>query len=206
MVAKIINKNADKILVVGPIYDRIDKLKKIQELCDDYSHVIFNGSLCYPYDDISEVESRIKEMNELLHSHKIIYNASNYDWLCARHLYDNNLRTSVLKWIQSKSNVVMINFKNQTNLIITSGGVIPSMNREIILNNLETSFVSNFGEVPWHKRYTGLMGYVISNNPLTFQKPKFYPYSAQIGNIYSPKVQIYAQEIEPYGLKRTILL
>lgn len=91
-------------------------------------------------------------------------------------------------------------------MIVTGGGILPSMNRDVLIDNLETSFVSNIDQVPWHKKYTGLIGYVISNNPLTSQKPKFYPFSAQIGNVYSEKVQVYAQEAEVYGLKRTILL
>lgn len=206
MTAKIIFKNANKILVVGPIYDQIDKLNKIEEMLPNYDKVIINGSLCYPYDNLEKVKQRVSRISQLLRSFKVLYNVSQHDLLCAQYLYDNFKDPELLKWITDKPNVIMINFKNQTNLIVTGGGIAPNMSKELLTNSLETSFVSLIDNEPWQKKYVGLMGYVIGNNPLTNQKPKFYPNSAQLGNIYSENVKVYAQEVEPYGLKRTILL
>lgn len=206
MAARIISKTANKVLVIGPIYDKIEKFSKIQELAPNYDNVIFNGGLCYPFDKLSEVEKRITQFNETFKSYKTIYVINQHDLLCAKYLYDTLQGFNIFKWIMRKPNVVLMKFKNQTNMIVTGGGIIPTMNRESLTDNLETSFVSNIDGKPWHKKYTGLMGYVISNNPLTSQKPKFYPFSIQLGNQYSQNVQVYAQEVEPYGLKRTILL
>lgn len=99
MVAKIINRNVNKLLVVGPIYDQIDKLEKVNGLLNDYDYVIFNGSLCYPYNNLQQVEQRISRMNDLLKSYKVTYNVSQHDLLCAKHLYDNNQSPQILKWI-----------------------------------------------------------------------------------------------------------
>lgn len=206
MVARIINKTADKILIIGPIYDKIEKLNKIKELSQNYDYIIFNGSLCYPYDDLELVKTRIAKFNEQFNTYKSIYVVSHYDLLLAKLLYDNNKNKEIFKWIMSKPNIVLINFKNQTNMIVTNGGIIKSMTRESLSNDIETTFISKIDNEPWHKKYVGKNGYVVSNNPLTNQKPKFYPFSVQIGNVYNEKVQIYAQEAGPYGLKKTILL
>ena len=206
MVVKNIHKSANKILVVGPIYDQIDKLNKIEEMLPNYDRIIINGSLCYPFNNLEQVQQRVSRISQLLRSYKIVYNISRHDLLCAQHLYNNSKYPKLLNWILNKPNITTITFQNQTNLIVTGGGITSTMNRDMLYDNLETSFVSNIGQEPWHKKYVGMLGYVISNNPLTNQKPKFYPYSAQIGNIYSENVKVYAQEAEPFGLKRTILL
>jgi hypothetical protein len=81
------------------------------------------------------------------------------------------------------------------------------MNREKLLDNLETSFVSLINGQIWHNLYGGGYGYIISNNPLTQQSPKFYNFSMQMGNIYNgSETKVYAQEIDQFGLKDTISL
>jgi len=106
----------------------------------------------------------------------------------------------------SKPNVIIINFVSQSSLIVTCGGVLPKMTKSQLSDNLETSFISNIENKPWHKFYGGGYGYIISNNPLTDKEPAFYNYSAQIGNVYSKSCQVYAQEVDQFGLKKTILL
>ena len=202
----IFHKNLNKVLVIGPIYDKLEKLKRAGNLIDNYDLTIFNGSLCYPYDNLDEVEKRIELMDELIKTGKVVYNLSNYDLELSNVLFEKDQRPKIRNWIKDKPNVVIIEFKSQSNYIVTSGGMNPRFNRESLLDNIETSFISNINGVPWHKTYSGLYGYVISNNPLTDQEPQFHNYSAQIGNAYNSETQVYAQEVEPFGLKRTILL
>jgi hypothetical protein len=202
----ILRKNLSKVLVIGPIYDKLEKLKRAGNLIENYDLTIFNGSLCYPNDDLDQVEQRIELMNEFLKTGKVVYNLSNYDLELSHLLYEKKQGPKIQYWLQDKPNVVIIEFKNQSNCIITSGGMNPKFNRESLLDNIETSFISNINGVPWHKTYSGLYGYVISNNPLTDKEPQFHSYSAQIGNVYNSETQVYAQEVEPFGLKRTILL
>lgn len=190
-------KAKDKILVVGPIYNLIDKVTKVQSIINEYEYIIFNGNLLYPEDDL---ENRIRLMNKLLESGKVIYNVGDYD---LKHLKD--YKTDY--WINGFPNVIFVNYPSQTSFIITCGGVTSIMNREVLMNNLETSFVSNVNGRSWHLDYGGGYGYIISNNPLTDTDPNFYNFSAQIGNRYcGEKTNVYAQEIDQYGLKKTILL
>lgn len=202
MTARVLNKNINKILVIGPIYDNISKIQHISNINHNYDIVIFNGSLCYPNNDLEQVRKRISIMNNLLSSNKYIYNVSDYDLLLAYDLNNDNKSIDITNWIWSNPNIVIVDFEQtQSTIIITSGGISPKMNRESIMNNLEVSFIN---DINCHKHYGGMQGYFISNNPLTNDAPKFYNFSAQIGNHYGNDV--YAQEVDGFGLKRTILL
>jgi hypothetical protein len=200
MVACVLSGNIHNILVVGPIYNQIDKLNYINTLVSKYDYIIFNGGLCYTIDNINY---RISKMNELLKNTNIIYNLDDQDLQSLQFLSDQN----ILSWILNKSNVVIVKFNTQTTTIITSGGLTPTMNIDYILDNLEISFLTKVNGVNWHELYSGLCGYVISNKPLTTDFPKFYPFSMQIGNKFNDTyTNVYAQEVNGFGIKNTILL
>ena len=55
-----------KILVVGPIYDKMEKLSIVENLMPEYQFVIFNGGLCFPADDLTQLKIRINKMQNLL--------------------------------------------------------------------------------------------------------------------------------------------
>jgi hypothetical protein len=188
MVAKIIKNIKNKVLIVGPIYDKLNKLSNV--IIDNYDLIILNGNVSYPNDN---VENRINVIEELIKTNKVIYNLGNFD-------LKNNLN-----WFKNKPNVVIIEFARGTKLIITSGGITPQMKSNKLMNDLETTFVSNIDNKPWHDSYNGSHGYVISNNPLTNKYPQFYNYSAQIGNTYESG-KVYAQEADANGLLQTIAL
>ena len=206
MTANIISKNMNKVLVIGPIYDKIDKLDRVATMVPHYDYIVLNGSLMFPYEN-EKVKERVSKMNWLFKTGKVIYNLDYHDLQIAEELHTSQKEPELLNWIWSKPNVTMINFKNfQTTTIITGGGVHPKMNKETLMDNLETSFISTANGISWHKTYGGTYGYIISNNPLTFEAPQFHSFSAQIGNDYGPQTQVYAQEVTGLGLRDTILL
>lgn len=203
MAALTINNFDGKILIIGPIYDKIDKLEKAISLIPNYDLTIFNGNLCYPNNNTSEVVSRIDKIDSFLKTKKVLYNIGNYDLMLLRQT-DNDY---IANWLNSKPNVIIIEFIRGTYLIITSGGITKNMNSIMKLyDNIETSFVSKIDNEPWHSSYRGKLGYVVSNNPLTDEYPKFYDFSAQIGNQYSTNNNVYAQEVDQNGLQNTIFL
>ena len=53
----------EKILVVGSIYDKLDKLSKVNDMISNYHITIFNGNLLYPFDDMDKIKDRIKRMD-----------------------------------------------------------------------------------------------------------------------------------------------
>ena len=207
MTSRTISKIQEKILIVGPIYDQIEKLDKIEEILPDYEFVIFNGNLCYPFEDIDKLRQRISKMNDYLLTNKVIYNCGGYDLKLFKILSDNGERADIQRWIINNPNVIIAQFDNASTVIIVGGGIPQNTVTQKALNdNVEVSFVSYCGDEPWHNYYLGRLGYIISNNPLTTDVPKFYPYSAQIGNKYGTNINVYAQEVDRYGLKQTISL
>jgi hypothetical protein len=192
-----IENSTHKILVIGSIYDKINKLSNLDK---DYDLIIVNGNICYPYDNIKQIEDRICLFQHL--PNKFIYNLGNHDLEFLAKTKSDEIKN----WLSSKSNVVIINFKNQTRLIVLNGGVSPKMTKQDLDNNIEVSFISKIDNEAWHSLYGGGYGYIISNQPFTNEAPKFYKYSAQIGSLYDKDTKIYAQVVDQYGLKETILI
>jgi len=187
------NVNCD-VLVISSVYDKLEKIENIKELIEKYEIVIVNGNLTYPYDN---AEKRLDVWkSEIFQQPKVIYNLGNHDFV-----YTTQKKNP---WLESQPNVVFIDFNNQTNTIITNGGLTPKMTKSGLLDNMETSFVNYYQDKPWHERYYGKFGYVVSNLPLG-SEPKFYSYSASIGTIRELG-KPFAQELSREGLKKTILL
>lgn len=192
-----------KILVVGPLYDRTEKLAIVEEMLPQYDWTIFNSGLCHPTNDLSQIKQRIDKMKELIATQKVIYLAGRTDYLLLASL---TKEPSLEKWLQECRNLAIIEFPNRT-VIITDGGLTSATRtRKDLLDNLENSFVSQIEQKPWHQNYSGNLGYVISNNPLTQLPPQFYKHSMQLGNLYSLETAVYAQEVDEIGLKKTISL
>lgn len=205
MYSKNLTKINGKILIIGSVYD---KFIDISNLLDKYQYIIYNGNICYPFNDLNKVYQRIDYINNLYQTKKVIYNLGNYDLKLLSFLLENNSNHDLIKWILSKSNLISIKFEKGTSALIINGGVLPeNININSLENNIEISFLSYINDEPWHNFYNGRFGYIISNNPLNNDKPIFYNYSMQLGTKYDQNnTKIYAQEIDGFGLKETILL
>ena len=206
MVAKIINKFAGKMLVIGPFYDRIEIFNLEKSILARQDLVILNSGICYSGISLKEIKQRIKVIDQFSKGHNCIYVLGKEDLLLMNRIrlsYDNHY---VFQWFNSKNNVVIINLLGQSRIIVTNGGVTPKMTLQDLCNNIETSFVSSINGLPWHKWYGGKYGYIISNNPLTQEKPKFWNFSLQLGNILQERAMIYAAQINNYGIERIITI
>jgi hypothetical protein len=207
MTLRTIENATGKILIIGSIYDKLKTLSKVGDMISCYEHIIFNGNLLFPFNDIESIKHRIQIMDELLKNKNVIYNIGNYDLKLLNILNENNDHYDVQKWILSKPNIIAIDFANTYSVLIVSGGLTPNIKtRSKLIDNLEISFVSNINDNPWQIYYGGRLGYVISNNPATTDKPKLFPYASQIGNKYSENSKVYAQEIDQLGLNQIIQL
>ena len=188
----------NKILVVSPIYNKIEKIDRVINLLNKYDLTILNGNICYPYDET--VQDRIKIVDSLIKEKRVIYVAGDLDYKTM--LSHDDVRD----WLIAKPNIVKVTFKRGTNILITCGGILPYMNNENIQNNLEVSFVNYLNGQPWQLKYGGKLDYVISNNPVSTKDPEFFNYSARIGSEYGDNVKIYGQVVNGNGLQETILL
>ena len=198
MTAVILSKPLRKFLVIGPIYNKLDKLSKIDGLLSQYDYIIFNGGLVYPSEDIQQVKEGIQKFTEWSRGKKIVYINGRNDLLLLEKTDDKD----ITQWIRNNCNVVIAIFDSR-NVVVTDGGIpndIKGMYE--LMDNLEISFISQINNKPWHDSYNGGLGYVITNNPLTNKPPQYYNYSMQIGNLN----QVYAQEVDEIGLKNCILL
>lgn len=193
MPALIIPKPFRKILVVGLIYNKMDKLAQVEALIPQYDFTIFNGGLLYPFD--SNVQRRIDKMNEITSKTKSVYLAGRLDYM------QIGSSPALDKWIQGCYNVVVADFPSRT-VIVVDGGIPPNTTRQDLAHDLEVSFISQIDNKPWHLNYNGGLGYVVSNNPLTVTTPQYYKYSMQMGNRYTQDSPVYAQEVDEIGLKK----
>src|SRR5208283_4954167 len=97
---------AGRILVVGPIYNKMEKLSIVEELMPQYQFVIFNGGLCFPADDLRELKDRIGKMQNLLDNNKTIYLAGRTDLTLLSKIED----VEVTNWIRHRPNMAVIKF------------------------------------------------------------------------------------------------
>ena len=191
-----------KILVVGPLYDKIDKLSRLSDLALEYDWIIFNGGLCYPSDDIEQVKDRIVKMKQFITAHQAAYLVGRSDYLLLTKTKDRDIEN----WVNGSYNVVLLDFSSR-GVVVTDGGIPDWITKRTeLLDCLEASFLSRVDGKPWHETYNGRIGYVITNNPLTDKHPKYYRHSMQLGNSYSPENAVYAVEVDEIGLKKTIVL
>lgn len=201
MPASLLPQPLRKILVVGAIYDQIDKLSALSGMIPRYDWTIFNGGLCYPSGDLEQVRQRIFTMNLLIsQTQKVIYLAGRSDYVLYHDLEEKD--KDIGDWIRTRPNVLMADFESRSVLVMDGGLPRNVENRMVLQDNLEVSFISGVDGKPWHQWYTGGLGYVISNNPMTSKKPQYYNHSMQLGCTSA----LYAQEVDEVGLKQTILL
>src|SRR5271156_946445 len=118
MAALTIKNYKQKILIIGPIYDQLSVIAANQNILEQHDLIIFNGNLCYPNHDLAAVAQRIDAIDQYLKPNKCIYNLGDQDLLLKRKLFSNRKANDILQWLQSKSNVVIIDFDTQSRLII----------------------------------------------------------------------------------------
>jgi hypothetical protein len=193
-------KTIQKLLVIGPVYNKLAKLDEVEKLLGQYDWIVFNDGITFYRNKIEEVIPQIDKMDQLLSSNKVIYNAGSIDITTASKMdiLQSN-QSKIEQWVRKHPNVVIADFGGSFRTIILSGGIPPNIIKLDQLNYPEVSFITH----P-HETYTGGLGYVITNSPFTQWTPKFYRFSVQIGNV--PEGHVYALEVDRNGIQRTILI
>lgn len=197
MVALALPKSIQKVLVVGPIHNKLDKLDALEKLLPEFDWVVINGNSSFDNNTLSAAKSIVDRFSQLLDTGKVVYNVSGADILFASKLDPSD---PMEKWFRDKPNVVLIDFGGSFRCLVMDGGI---PNHITSLEQLTDSTEVSFAPHP-HETYSGGLGYVICNTPLTKWAPKFYRYSVQIGN--TPGGQVYAFRMDRNGIQRTILL
>jgi hypothetical protein len=201
MAALTIPRSIQTILVVGPFFGKTDKLLRAQTLIPNYDLTVFNGGLYLPFQDTKEVLAHLDVVRNCVATGKAAYCLHYHDEMLINGLLTDCDRR-VAEFFSSCPNVVEASFTNGHKILVMNGGITPKMTRKKLENDMEVCFIDQVDGKPWHKSYDGRFGYVISNNPITSDVPQFYNFSAQIGSEH----EVYAQEADQFGLKRTIVL
>jgi hypothetical protein len=161
----------------------------------NYDFIILNGSVFYPYNKNSILET-IKLLNDLKSTQKIIYNIAGLDLKIS--LEDER----VMAWVALQNNVINLLFERGSSYFIIDGGINDDIiKKQDLNNNIEVSFINN---EKWHQEYGGDLGYIISNKPY-YNKPKFFNYSCSIG-CELDKNKVIAQEVYENGLGKTLTI
>lgn len=207
MAAIKIDNLSKKILVVGSIYDQTDKLLHAEQLIPDYDLIIINGGLGSLQNNVALMRSQISILDRMIATKKVVYNSCHMDILLINGML-NNLPNDIIEWLALRPTAVIVKFINQNSITIINGGITNKMKMEDVLDDTEVVFVKDmFPNKTWHRDYNGRFGYIISNEPVTLEPPKFYNYSAQIGNLpFESQTEVYGQEVDQFGLKDTIIL
>jgi hypothetical protein len=194
-------KTVQNVLVVGPIYNKLDKLDELERMLPQFDWIIINDHIASDDYNHHVVETSIKHRDKLLSTGKVVCNIGGEDLLYASKLdVLDPLQSKIESWLRCQPNVVLIDFGGSFRCLVMDGGVPPHItNIEQLTDNIEISFAPH----P-HQTYSGGLGYVVCNAPSTRWAPRFYNYSAQIGNV--PAGQVYAFKMDRNGIRRTILV
>lgn len=188
-----------KILIISPLCDQIEKIEKIQKFNDEYI-IVFLGEVCYPWDNIDKVKYRIDILDKYLKSHSAFYVLGDGD-LKFKNINKNN-DNKINNWIDNQCLGINVTFPNSSMLTVVHGGIPPETKIwKDIISNIEIAFVKNVNNKPWHSSYDGKFGYVISAHP-TSNEIKKYDFSTSI----DIQGQVLAQEYNENGFGQTILL
>lgn len=191
-----------KILVVGALYNNIDKLTRLSEIASEYDWIIFNSGLCYPTSDVKQVKDRILRMKDFISQHHAAYIVGRSDYLMLTKTSDLQIES----WVKGSYNVAILDFASRS-IVVVDGGIPNGIQkRSDLYDNMEVSFTSRIDEKSWHESYNGRVGFVISNNPLAGKSPQIYSHSMQLGNAFVEDGPVYAIEVDDISLKKTIVL
>lgn len=166
MRSKKIDLKDSNLLIVGPLYNKTNKLSQLEQMIKSNHTVIFMGDTCFPYEKFSEVSSRLNEIKSFMENKNAHYILGDKDLLYMNKTFSTDAENH--KWIISQQVAIRCMFDNQTSVLLTHGGIWPKHTTwDELTRDFEIAFISNLPEVkqPWHKGYNGRFGYVISAHP-----------------------------------------
>lgn len=154
------------LLVVGPLYNQMDKLYALRPMIKENHIVVFLGDICFPYQKFSEVVPRVHTIKEFMTGITAHYVLGDKDLLYMRKTI--NSHTDTHDWLGQQNLAIRFVFPNNTSALIVHGGILPKHTTWSEINNdVEVAFISNLPQIKksWHNSYNGRFGYVLSSHP-----------------------------------------
>jgi hypothetical protein len=202
--------NDERLLIVGPLYDRLEKLTSLKQICQPNDILVFLGDTCYPYKNTTEVVKRLNELTTFFEGKTSYYLLGEKDLLFKSQI--KTAHSDAYDWLHYKLLGVRFIYNNQSSVLMIHGGILPKHRKLSDLNNdPEVSFITETGEeINWHKKYDGRFGYVISSHPASKEaegaKVGHYKYSSSLDTLCYESGILAVQEFTCKGLGQTFYL
>lgn len=178
----ILLENNNKILVLlGVNGKKINKIN-FDLLTKSYDKIIINGNLGK---DLILIKNILNKNIKYVFSHEDYFFIKN-----------NYLKLIKENWLKNIPNIIKLEFKNQTNVIICNAG----LNKN---EQLENNYLATFNNGEWIKKYNGSYGWVISNIPLMPEIGHTTNFTVQNFINYS-EGRAWGQEVSSKGLEKKI--
>lgn len=196
------------LLVVGPLYNKLEKLYAIEPLVKDNSIVVLLGDICFPYEKYSDVPSRIEQMKLFMEGKDAHYVLGDKDLVYMQKTFAAHADTH--DWLAVQPLAVRFVFENQTSALVVHGGILPRHTTwGEISDDLEISFITNVPTInkPWHRVYNGRFGYVLSSHPATKENEAVkYEHSISLDTNAHETDKVAVQEFTEKGLGETFYI
>jgi hypothetical protein len=176
-----------RVLVIGTFYDKVSKLEEIKKIRKEADIIILFGN--NDHENINIIRKFVEEVNAY-------YILGNRDLIFATKQYDQNI--NVCEWIKKQYVGIRLEFNNNSNFVITYGGLKNYQKIEELNHEFEICFMNDENI---HFQYRGNSGYLISHNPCQEQIKK-YRYSVSLG-LTKDCNHISVQEVNKSGLGQT---
>jgi hypothetical protein len=196
--------NEERILIVGPLYNKLDKLVSLKQIYKPNDILVFLGDTCYPYKNTAEVVKRLNELTVFFEGKTSHYLLGERDLLFKSQI--KTAHSDAYYWLNSKLLGIRFIYKNQSSVLMIHGGILPKHQKISDLNNdPEVSFITEANEKKnWHKSYDGRLGYILSSHPANKEpKVQHYKYSSSLDTLCYETNILAVQEFTHKGLGQT---
>lgn len=192
------------LMVVGPLYNKLDKLSALENLLDDSKVLVFLGDTCFPYEKHSDIAPRIDKIKSFMESKDAHYILGDKDLIYMEKTFNS---TNYNSWLSFQHTAIRFMFDNQVSVMVLHGGILPQHTTwDEVSGDLEIAFISNFKQInkPWHTSYNGRFGYILSSHPANKNKDiEKYTHSISLDTDAYETDKVAVQEYSKNGLGKT---
>ncbi len=205
MVGKTLEIGNQELLVIGPLYNKVDKLPLLEKHAKGRL-VVFLGDIGYPCVTFNDVSERLKAVRGFIDGKRAFYILGDKDLSYMKKVYGSNADT--YDWMSLQRKALRFSFANNSNVLVVHGGVLPTHKTwNEVQNDVESAFVSYLKdtETTWHHSYDGRFGYVISSHTYAGDPTvKIYNHSMSLDTECHQTDILAAQIVGPDGLGETL--
>lgn len=208
MKTKKIDAGPKTLLVISPLYDKLDKLLILESMIKDNHIIVLLGDSCFPYTKHNEVPPRINQIKLFMENKDAHYVLGDKDLIFMQKTaltHEDNFQ-----WLGEQPSAIRFMFDNQTSALIVHGGILPKHTTWGELNtDLEVSFIKNIpnSNKNWHEIYNGRFGYCLSSHPANQENMiQKYNHSVSLDTSAHETDRVAVQEFSEKGLGQTFYI